>query len=62
MRPGRQVAIELWMSDGDTLDWIDTARVLDVVELTPSGFSDRSDHGAFLCDYTWSACGDLQKA
>ena len=54
IRPGRQVAIELWMDDGETLDHVDTARVFDVVEPEPSGISMRSDQGAYVCDYRWS--------
>ena len=55
-RPGLQVAIELWMSDGDAMDCVEIARVLDVVEGTPTGFSTRADQGPILCNYSWSRC------
>ena len=54
IRPGRQVVVELWMSDGGVMDHVDSARVLDVVEADPCGFSVRSDQGAVLCPYSWS--------
>lgn len=53
IRPGRQVAVELWMHDGALLDHLDTAVVYDVVEAEPSGMSLRQDQGAFLVDYQW---------
>jgi lipopolysaccharide transport system ATP-binding protein len=55
IRPGRQVAIELWMFDGETIDHIDIARILDVIEVEPTGFSSRADQGAVLYDYSWTS-------
>jgi len=56
LRPGRQVAIELWMYDGDALDHIDVARIVDVVERAgePSGYSAHPEQGPYLCEYEWS--------
>jgi lipopolysaccharide transport system ATP-binding protein len=54
IRPGRQVAVELWMSDGAVLDHVESARILDVIEAEPCGFSVRADQGSVLCDYEWS--------
>ncbi len=58
IRPGRQVAFELWMFDGDWIDWIDMAHIYDVVELEPSGISLHSDQGAVVVDYTWQRLPD----
>jgi lipopolysaccharide transport system ATP-binding protein len=54
IRPGRQVAIEVWMHDGELLDCIDTARIMDVTASPSSDISLRSDQGAYVCDYTWT--------
>jgi lipopolysaccharide transport system ATP-binding protein len=56
IRPGRQVAIDLWMCDGEELDVIEHARILDVVEVQPSGYSSRSDQGYYVCDYILRLC------
>jgi hypothetical protein len=55
IRPGRQVVIELWLYDGSVLDSIEAARVMEVTEGDPCGFSLRSDQGAVLCNYEWKA-------
>ena len=54
IRAGRQVAIELWMSDGELMDSVDVARVLDVFEDEPSGYSFDIDQGPYVCDYSWT--------
>lgn len=41
------------MHDGAVLDHIDDARIVDVIEVEPTGFSSRPDQGAVLCDYRW---------
>lgn len=53
IRPGRQIVIELWMNDGETLDHIDSSCILEVVESKPSGISLRSEQGAFYIPYSW---------
>lgn len=57
IRPGRQVFIDLWMQGGELLDHVEDARFLEVVELQPTGYSNRADQGAVLYDYTWSKVG-----
>ena len=54
LRPGQKMLIDLWMYDGDEVDSITEACVLDVVEATPLGYSTRADQGPMLCDYSWS--------
>jgi lipopolysaccharide transport system ATP-binding protein len=54
LRPGRQVAVEVWMHNGDVVDYIEDACVLDVVELKPGPYCHRPDHGAVLYDYVWT--------
>jgi lipopolysaccharide transport system ATP-binding protein len=57
IRPGRQVAIEIWMHDGSIVDHIEDACVLDVVEVNPTGFSSRVDQGSVLFEYSWREYG-----
>ncbi|QJW98051.1 ABC transporter ATP-binding protein [Frigoriglobus tundricola] len=54
LRPGRTLALELWLFDGDVLDHVDVARIVDVVEGEPTEYSSRADQGALLCPYTWA--------
>ena len=60
IRPGRQVAIDLWMHDGALLDQVDTAVVYDVVEGEPTWASLRQDQGAVLVEYEWKGSGALR--
>ena len=55
LRPGRPMTFDIWMNDGDLVDLIENAGVLDVVEEKPLGFSNRVDQGIALCDYEWSS-------
>ncbi len=54
LRPGCHLAVELWMSDGEEIDWIENAGTLEVVGVDPMGHARRPEHGPYLCDYSWS--------
>lgn len=54
LRSGRQVVFDLWMHDGDIVDYIEDARLLDVVDRQQQGYSHQSDQGHALCPYEWS--------
>jgi lipopolysaccharide transport system ATP-binding protein len=54
LRPGRPVAIGLWMHNGALLDHIEIARTVDVVQKGDLDVSARPDQGAYLCDFDWS--------
>lgn len=60
IRAGRQVAIELWMDDGETMDWVSDAATLDVLDRKNLGISARNDQGSCFCDYTWAFNGDAR--
>jgi lipopolysaccharide transport system ATP-binding protein len=57
VRPGQKLLVELWMHDGDLVDWLPEVCVLEVIERQPTGFSSRPEQGPMLCDYTWSRVG-----
>jgi lipopolysaccharide transport system ATP-binding protein len=54
IRPGRQLLFDIWMHDNETVDYIEDACMMDVVERTPLGVSNRADQGHALCEYAWS--------
>lgn len=54
LRPGRQVALELWLYDSALIDSIDMVRLIDVVENEDQGYSNRADFGLCLNEVAWN--------
>ena len=54
IRPGRKVVVELWMNDGEEIDYVEDACILDITEGVDPGISTRQDQGLMVCDYSWS--------
>ncbi len=59
LRPGHTALIDLWMADGNTIDSVERALVVDVsgderhAHLTTTG-----DQGVIVCDYSWRPIPD----
>lgn len=53
IRPGRQLALELWLYDTALVDSIDMVRLVDIVENEDQGYSNRADFGCCIGNVNW---------
>ncbi|CAN5897031.1 ABC transporter ATP-binding protein [soil metagenome] len=55
LRPGHKVIVSLWMADDEVIDYLDNARIVDVVDGADSErVSNRHDQGVIVYDYQYS--------
>ena len=55
LRPGHFIQIGLWVATQTTMDWVDDAKVLEIVGSEATGkLSMSQDQGIVVCDYDWS--------